>query len=71
MGFGGKLLKKHFPIRHLKNRRICHDYQSMLSDTSKFVSAIFMIIGGSPGGHGRRYQNGHYSGCSVQCGFCY
>lgn len=50
MGFGGKLLRAFFQSVTLRTAGYATINQAVLSDTSKFVSAIFMIIGGSPGG---------------------
>lgn len=49
-GIGEKLLKAFFQSVTLRTAGYATIDQSALSDTSKFVSAIFMIIGGSPGG---------------------
>lgn len=50
VGFGGKLLRAFFQSVTLRTAGYATINQSALSDTSKFVSGIFMIIGGSPGG---------------------
>lgn len=49
-GFGGKLLRALFQSVTLRTAGYASIDQSALSETSKFVSGIFMIIGGSPGG---------------------
>jgi trk system potassium uptake protein TrkH len=50
VGFGQKLLRAFFQSVTLRTAGYATIDQSALSDTSKFISGIFMIIGGSPGG---------------------
>lgn len=49
-GFGETLLKAMFQSVTLRTAGYATIDQASLSETSKFISGIFMIIGGSPGG---------------------
>lgn len=50
VGIGGKLLRSYFQSVTLRTAGFFTVNQGALSEMSKFVSAVFMIIGGSTGG---------------------
>ena len=50
LSFGGKLLASFFQSVTLRTAGFASINQNGLTESSKFVSSIFMLIGGSPGG---------------------